>query len=378
MKKSSGVDQWYTVDVSRGWSQTNWNFISPNNSFAEYGNATATGLSPNAVGFTTNNTITSTSSTYIYLAIRRPNKPPTSGSEVYNAAYSTASATIPTFNAGFAVDMALRHNPSGTNNHFVSSRLLQGRYLVSNSTDTEVTQNDNTFASNSGWGTSYATSFFSHMFRRAPGFFDIVAYTGTGVARTVNHNLGVAPELMIVKRRDASVDSDWAVYFGDHAKTMLLNSTSVQSSSGSPAATGDWGTTTPTATQFSVGNYGTNVSVNGSGHTFVSYLFASLPGISKVGSYTGNGTSQTINCGFSSGARFVLSKAVSTTGNWNVGDSTRGITAGSDPYLCLNTTSAEVITDDWLDNESSGFIVNETSGTRANTNGVQYIFLAVS
>jgi hypothetical protein len=40
------------------------------------------------------------------------------------------------------------------------------------------------------------------MFRRAPGFFDVVAYTGNGVAgRTVPHNLGVAPEMMIVKAR---------------------------------------------------------------------------------------------------------------------------------------------------------------------------------
>jgi hypothetical protein len=47
-----------------------------------------------------------------------------------------------------------------------------------------------------GWA---ALSNYGWMFRRAPGFFDVVAYTGTGSARTVAHNLGVAPELMIVK-----------------------------------------------------------------------------------------------------------------------------------------------------------------------------------
>jgi hypothetical protein len=43
-----------------------------------------------------------------------------------------------------------------------------------------------------------------YFFRRAPGFFDVVAYTGTGANRTVSHNLGVAPELIIVKRRNTS------------------------------------------------------------------------------------------------------------------------------------------------------------------------------
>ena len=40
-----------------------------------------------------------------------------------------------------------------------------------------------------------------HMWKRAPGFFDVVAYTGTGSAHTINHNLGVVPEMMWVKRR---------------------------------------------------------------------------------------------------------------------------------------------------------------------------------
>jgi hypothetical protein len=117
---------------------------------------------------------------------------------------------------------------------------------------------------------------------------------------------------------------------------------------------------------------------NASGYTYVAYLFASLPGISSIGSYTGNGTTQNINCGFSAGARFILSKATSTTGNWNVADVTRGIVSGNDPYLCLNTIAAEVTTDDWVDPFSAGFTVNETSNAHANTNGVSYIYMAIS
>lgn len=58
--------------------------------------------------------------------------------------------------------------------------------------------------------------------------------------------------------------------------------------------------------------------------------------MSKVGSYTGNGSSQTINCGFSNGARFFLVKRTDNTGDWWVYDSARGIVAAADPALALN------------------------------------------
>jgi hypothetical protein len=131
----------------------------------------------------------------------------------------------------------------------------------------------------------------------------------------------------------------------------------------------------PTSSVFTVG---TNADVNFGGWTYVAYLFATCAGVSKVGSYTGNGTTQTINCGFTGGARFVLIKATSTTGNWIVADSARGIVAGNDPALYLNSTAAEVTGLDWIDADNSGFVVNETATIAANTNGVSYIFLAIA
>jgi hypothetical protein len=100
--------------------------------------------------------------------------------------------------------------------------------------------------------------------------------------------------------------------------------------------------------------------------------------VSKVGSYTGNGTSQTIDCGFTSGARFILIKRTDSTGDWYVWDSARGIVAGNDPHLSLNTTAAEVTTDDSVDAESSGFIVNQDAGTNVNVDTASYIFLAIA
>jgi hypothetical protein len=51
----------------------------------------------------------------------------------------------------------------------------------------------------------------SWTFRKAEKFFDVVTYTGTGVARTIAHNLGSVPACMIIKRTDLG-SSNWTVY----------------------------------------------------------------------------------------------------------------------------------------------------------------------
>ena len=91
-----------------------------------------------------------------------------------------------------------------------------------------------------------------YMFRRAPKFFDVVTYVGTGSAKTENHNLGVAPEMMWIKSRSHTYD--WVVYYGDATDYLKLNT---------DAATADdntyWNDTAPTSTVFTVG---TQVAVN--------------------------------------------------------------------------------------------------------------------
>ena len=110
----------------------------------------------------------------------------------------------------------------------------------------------------------------------------------------------------------------------------------------------------------------------------VAYLFATLAGVSKVGSYTGNGTTQTINCGFTAGARFVMIKRTDSTGDWYVWDSARGIVAGDDPYLLLNSTAAEVTNTDYVDTAASGFEISSTAPAAINANGGSFIFLAIA
>jgi hypothetical protein len=151
------------------------------------------------------------------------------------------------------------------------------------------------------------------------------------------------------------------VYAGDNTDYLVLNTT---------AATADdntyWNDTSPTASVFTVG---TNNSTNESGDTFVAYLFASLAGVSDIGTYTGNGTSVSVTTGFNHG--LFLVKRTDSTGNWYVGDSARGLVAGDDPFLELNTSDAEVTNEDWVDVSATGFTINETAAN-ANVSTATY------
>jgi hypothetical protein len=114
----------------------------------------------------------------------------------------------------------------------------------------------------------------------------------------------------------------------------------------------------------------------GVGVSCVAYLFATCAGVSKVGSYTGTGATQTISCGFTGGARFVLVKRTDSTGDWYVWDTARGMVSGTDPSLLLNSTAAEVNANS-IYTATGGFqIVSTASGI--NTNGASYIFLAIA
>jgi hypothetical protein len=208
-------------------------------------------------------------------------------------------------------------------------------------------------------------------FRRAPSFFDEVCYTGTGVARTVTHNLAAVPELMIVKRRSSA--GDWLTYSSATGNTKYLYINGIATAQVDSRM---WNDTTPTSSVFTVGTYG---GVNSSGGTFVAYLFATCAGVSKVGSYTGNGSTQTINCGFGAGgARWVMIKRTDATGGWYIYDTARGMTVLTDPYFFTNSTAAEVATLGSVTTVSTGFALNSAILADINVSAGSYIFLAIA
>jgi hypothetical protein len=134
----------------------------------------------------------------------------------------------------------------------------------------------------------------------------------------------------------------------------------------------------PTATQFNLTGSVNAPNTNQSGRTYIAYLFATCPGVSKVGSYTGTGTTLNVDCGFTNGARFVLIKRTDSTGDWFVWDTARGIVSGNDSYLLLNSTAAEVTNTDYIDPLSSGFQISSTAPAAINASGGSYIYLSVA
>ena len=365
---SNAGQNWEMIDTMRGWSMSTDVAVQANSSAAEasggYGNPTSTGFVMGGQGNT---------QTYIYIAIRRgPMKVPTLGTSVFAVDADSASSKIPTWDSNFPVDMAFAFDTQGGGGGQINSaRLLGSKYLLTPTTDAEASNGSLVWDSNLGWGKDYDVNrvYYSWMFRRAPGFFDEVCYTG-GSPYNRAHNLTVVPELMIVKCRDTAYN--WAVYSSALGNTKYLR---LSSTIAAQTDTDIWSSTTPTATTF----YGGPQSdTSGGGALYVAYLFATCAGVSKVGSYTGNGTTQTINCGFTGGARFVLIKRTDSTGDWYVWDSARGIVAGNDPHLSLNTTAAEVTTDDSVDTDSTGFVVNQLSATNINVTSATYIFLSVA
>ena len=383
IKPATSSGNWTIVDSIRSLSHTAGHYLVPNLAQADM-SATVGTVVPNATGFkigTDSTYLNQSDQTYIYLAIRRPNKPPKSGTEVYNAIARTGTGAAATVTGvGFAPDLVMTKSQSSATYYNRQCDRLRGNtaYLTSNELDAEISVTTGITSFNmdgvtlSTW-THYndsSTTYINHFLRRAPGFFDVVCDTGTGAAHAISHNLGTVPELMIRKGRSGA--TQWEVYSAALANTekLVLNSTAAKATD-----TTAWNSTTPTATQFTVG---TGANVNADAATFVTYLFATLTGISKIGSYTGNGTTQTINCGFTTGARFILIKRTDSTGDWYIWDTARGIVSADDPHLSLNTTAAEVTTDDSVDPENSGFSVNQNTATDINVNAASYIFLAIA
>jgi hypothetical protein len=376
---------WTIVDMMRGLiygplgsgAGTTDRSLSPNLSSDEETCSTSsviTRVDPTSTGFAIRgkSAICNEFGTHIYIAIRRPMKTPESGTEVF-AADNAANSTAPWFTSGFPVDWAWQKQKNASSNWNLGTRLLQGSSLRSDSTVAELTYySEFAFDYMDGWNSTAGTAsnMYSAMFKRATGFMDVVAYTGTGSATTQAHNLGVVPEMMIIKNRDQA--DNWAVYHNGigPTKNLKLNLTNAEDTDSRW-----WDDTAPTDSIFSLSYIG---DVNASGENYIAYLFATLAGVSKVGSYTGTAASLDLDMGFAAGARFFLCKRTDSTGDWYVYDSVRGIVAGNDPYLLLNSAAAEVTGTDYVDPLASGITLTAAGSATINVSSGSYIFLAIA
>ena len=368
LTKATGLSQNWTIhDTMRGYTAdaTGQATLHPNVSDAE---DTGIDAALTSTGFRTINS--SSGQNYIYMAIRRGTKVPESATEVFaiDTANSTGNAP-PVWNSGFPVDMAFYNVITG-GDRTVLSRMTGGQYLKLNDTNAEAFDDDG-WDFMDGWydGSFTNSNFYSWMWKRAPGFFDVVAYTGDGTAnQEFTHSLTTIPDMVWIKNRGRA--QDWWVWVDDNITTLegRLNSSE------------DFGyNVIGTVTNTTVQTLNTNqYATNYNGDNYIAYLFGSVDGVSKVGSYTGTGATLNIDCGFTSGARFVLIKKTDEAKDWVLFDTSRGIVAGNDDYLLLNKTDANNAGNaDFIDPYSAGFSLTGVSSL-TNESGGNYIFYAIA
>ena len=394
-RTATNIGNWTIIDNMRGWmadtsSDGTIRLLADENN-AEDGVADMSGLT--STGFTVDDgAITyGSNQNYIYIAIRRPHKPPSAGTDVLAQkliAGSTTTQTVSVSGAG-VTDMTIIKNCTSASHPWITASRLLGNgetkmnYANAESTGTFGTA-INLWDQMSGTELRYDIDinrngyFYMHwQFTRKPGVFDVVAYTGTGSAQNISHNLGVAPELIITKRRDSASSLGWITgsyhWFVSTRwdRQGRLNQNSYGFTGGGiyePASS-------HSATQYPVNTDG---DVNASGGTYFSFLFATLPGISKVGTYSGTGNNIDVDCGFTAGARFVLIKRADSSGDCFVFDTERGINSGNDSYLIVNSQANPVTNQDYIDPLNAGFTITSSAPAGLNASGGTYIFLAIA
>jgi len=397
IKRADAASNWHCQDIMRGMSQTDTSLLFPNlsnneNTGSLWVSATSTGFKIN----TGSSGFNASGGTYIYIAIRRgPMEVPTLGTSVFTPSTRAGTGAVATTsNLSFPPDMVWSkgRDNGGTNSGDFDRLRGATKQLSLNQSDAETTASTSltgfdvmtgyTAGADAVQLTINATgyNYVNWQFKRAPGFFDEVCYTGTGTSATQTHNLGVTPEWVICKSRTSATYPNWALWSaGDGIVNHDISGLSLNLPAGATYI--DLGfssrftaTTFQPDTVYDTGGNGKNQTSN----TYVAYLFATCAGVSKVGYYVGTGTTKQIDCGFTAGARFVLIKRVDSTGDWYVWDSARGIIAGNDPYLLLNSTAIEVTSTDYIDTYSAGFEISSTAPAAINANNGKFIFLAIA
>jgi hypothetical protein len=197
--------------------------------------------------------------------------------------------------------------------------------------------------------------------------FSIITFTAQSSGNaTINHGLGRTPSLILTKSRTQTLG--WYIYTNTIGSSGWLQFTTAAAVTGNSAA---FGGTDPTSTVFT---YGSGLVNTGD---IVAYLWAEIPGFSKFGSYTGNGSTDgpMVITGFRT--RWLLIKRTDTTSNWFLLDAARNTYNPVNSYLMPNDASAEDPNNSTVNTDftSNGFKLRATTGAM-NASGGTYIYAA--
>ena len=391
IKKADTTDDWHIFDNMRGvvsgGSDTplkaNLSYNESTAGVGEYISFTPTGFQVDS----SSNPVGSNGSNYIYMAIRRPHKPPENATDVFDVFSDTGSNdTIlrPGTSGSSVTDIAVIKRNGDNRNPFIGFRMLGQRSMALH---TDAAAGTGPLGSTNAWdhmqgmelerddNTNWpGATFYNYFFSRAPGCMDVVTYKGNSTHNTqISHNLGVTPEFMYIKAHDSSVQAQHVAFV--NLGSRYVGQFNSNSAFGGPNANqfGDGNDDIyPTASNFTLGD---DVTVNNSSKNYVAWLFSSLDGISKVGTYTGTGSQLNIDCGFTGNARLVIIRSLTGGGHWMWFDTVQGIVSGNDQHWRSNTTGDPSSSTDYIDPYTGGFSV-PPSDSNANASGTTYLFIA--
>ena len=376
IKRIDDSEMWMLFDSMRGIrdGQTDKELYAQSSSL-EYNydrlELTSTGFRPMVDNNYTNNS----SGTYVYFCVRRADgdvgKPVETGSAVFSMNSGSASGA-PLFDSTHVVDYQFVRNINSTWNWETGARLIGSHqvYLNTNGAETEIDDSGWRYDYMNGWHTNTGgiSNYMCWMFKRHAGM-DVVVYTGNGNSgRQIPHSLGTnSPEMIWVKNRTST--DNWQVWHKDltSGNHLVLNSGDAETTSNSP------GLGTVSTKTFNVGSFG---AVNGNGEEFVAMLFSSVSGVSKLGIYTGNGSSSgpTVTLGFQ--PRMVIIRRIDAGDAWFIFDTARGVNnSGNDAILKLNSTASETTNTHRLAFNSDDFTLTSDDGG-VNASSGKYIYYA--
>jgi len=176
--------------------------------------------------------------------------------------------------------------------------------------------------------------------------FSIVKWTGNRSAATVGHGLNSAVKFYFVKNLDQG--SDWLTWHtglsGGGQGFIRLNTSGAASTASSP-----WNSTIPTNSVFSLG---ADSESNGNGDEMIAYCWSEVAGYSKIGSFSGNGTTDNVFVYTGFQPKFVLTKYASSGGDWMILDTSRRPNGSTGGTIVPNVDKAQ---DNYYSNTQVGF-----------------------
>ena len=211
------------------------------------------------------------------------------------------------------------------------------------------------------------STYVSWSWLKAPKWFDVIQYTGTGSAQTISHNLANEVGMILIKQTSAG-STDWSVYHRSlgGTKNLRLDDTRAETTN-----IGYFNDTDATSTEFTVGYLG---DFNSAGATYIAYLFAHNESLIQCGSFTsGTDGYAVVDLGWE--PQWLLMKRTDSTNNWIIYDTMRGwvnsVSSADDAYLLPNSSVAEGLYSAGEPN-STGFRMRDTSSS-----GATFIYMAI-